>query len=870
MDSQVRVLFVEDQPLDAELCEHELRRAGLKFESRRVYTRASFTEALASFAPDLILSDFSMPTDLDGFAALGLARERAADVPFVFVSGTIGEERAVEAMKAGATDYVLKDKLNRLGAVVMRALGEARERRDKLHAQAELQSSETRFRSFMQHLPARASIRDLDGRYTYVNEVWEAAHGVKASDVIGKPYTDVWDPARGAELKAVHEQVIATNEPLRRVVRRGEGDAVKWWLSNHFPIPDAAGRPAMVGAIGLDITEQKLQDEKIERLNRIHAVLSGINAAIVRIHDTRKLLYEACRIAIDDGGFGLAWIGMLDRASGEINPVASAGLLEHEDTATNPIVLNGKPEAGGVVERMLLSAKPTIVNDIAAEPAPSERLTEAAARGYRSVVILPLKLGGVVAGNFTLFGTQTNAFTHDEVKLLMELAADVSFALDHIDAEQKLYYLAWHDPVTGIANRQLLRDRLERAIQGVRRDDGGIAVLVWDVKRFRGINDTYGRDVGDGLLRRIAARVSAEWTGLAETARLSADYFGGFLLGVQPSDVAHMITESATTLAQPFIVNDHELRVDISVGIAFFPADGATADSLLANAEAALKQAKLRSEPFLFYEPAMNARVAEKLTLEHKMRRALERDEFTLHYQPKLHLGTGQVTGVEALIRWNDPEHGLVPPVRFIPLLEETGLILDVGRWALERALADWRRRAATGRATPRVAVNVSAIQLRRVDFVDVVARALAHTPGAEHGLELELTETILMESIGENSRKLRELREMGVHFAIDDFGTGYSSLSYLAKLAVDSLKIDRAFIMTMTQEQQSMTIVSTIISLAHALDLSVVAEGVETQAQYDLLRSLGCDEIQGEIYSMPVPWAACLELCDARRAGPA
>src|SRR5688572_1033553 len=175
MESEVRVLFVEDQPLDAELCEHELRRAGLRFLSKRVYTRAAYTEALAQFAPDLILSDFSMPTDLDGFAALGLARERAADIPFVFVSGTIGEERAVEAMKAGATDYVLKDKLGRLGPIVKRALTEARERREKLQAQAALSASETRFRSFMQHLPARASIRDLDGRYTYVNEVWEQA-----------------------------------------------------------------------------------------------------------------------------------------------------------------------------------------------------------------------------------------------------------------------------------------------------------------------------------------------------------------------------------------------------------------------------------------------------------------------------------------------------------------------------------------------------------------------------------------------------------------------------------------------------------------------------------------------------------------------
>jgi diguanylate cyclase (GGDEF)-like protein/PAS domain S-box-containing protein len=866
MESELKVLFVEDQPLDAELCEHELRHAGLQFHSQRVCTRAAFVQALETFGPDLILSDFSMPTDLDGFAALGLARQHASDTPFVFVSGTIGEERAVEAMKAGATDYVLKDKLQRLGPIVKRALNEARDRRAVVRTQAALRSSETRFRSFMQHLPARASIRDVEGRYTYVNEVWEEAMGLSARDVVGKPYTAVWDAARAAEIKAVHDQVIETNEPLRRIIRRGEGTRVKWWLSHEFPIPGDDGGPPTVGSIALDITEQKLQDEKIERLNRIHAVLSGINAAIVRIRDTDKLLYEACRIAIDDGGFGLAWIGMLDTASGDIRPKAIAGLHEGEEITANPIVLNGVPRPAGRIGRMLASGKPTIVNDFATQPDLTPRLAEAVARGYRSVVVLPLKTGGKIAGNFTLYATEPSFFTHDEVKLLMELAADVSFALEYIDTEQKLYYLAWHDPVTGIGNRTLLRDRLERAIQGVRPSDRGIAVLVWDVKRFRGINDTYGRDVGDTLLRRIAARVSAEWTALVESARLSADYFGGFIVDVRPSDVAHMIKQSAASLAQPFIIGDHELRVDISVGIAFHPADGAGADSLLTNAEAALKQAKLRGEPFLFYEPAMNARVAEKLTLENKMRRALEKNEFMLHYQPKIQLQTGRVQGVEALIRWNDPEHGLVDPARFIPLLEETGLILEVGQWALQRALEDWHSSTLSGAATPRVAVNVSAIQLRRSDFVDRIAQALRRMGGAEHGLDLEITETTLMESIGENSHKLRELREMGVHFAIDDFGTGYSSLSYLAKLPVDSLKIDRAFITTMTEEAQSMTIVSTIISLAHALNLSVVAEGVETEQQRNLLRALGCDEIQGYFFSKPVAWQACLEFCDVPR----
>jgi diguanylate cyclase (GGDEF)-like protein len=530
-------------------------------------------------------------------------------------------------------------------------------------------------------------------------------------------------------------------------------------------------------------------------------------------------------------------------------------------------VLNGKPRANGRIARMLESGKPTIYNDITRQPEPSETVREAIDRGFRSVVVLPLTIGGKVLGSFTLYASEPNFFTGDEVRLLMELASDVSFALEYIDTEKKLQYLAWHDPVTGIGNRELLRDHLDHAIQSARRTHGSIAVLVWDVKRFRGINDTFGRDVGDGLLRQIALRVEQEWAAVAEAARLSADYFGGFVVNAQPSDLAHMVKQSMAAFARPFVVSDHELHVDISVGIAFFPVDGRSADALLANAEAALKQAKLRSEPYLFYEPVMNARVAEKLSLEHKMRRALERDEFVLHYQPKVCLKTGIVHGAEALIRWLDPEHGLVPPARFVPLLEETGLILDVGRWALQKALDDWRGRAASGGNVPRVAVNVSATQLRRADFVDVVATALDGLRGSPHGLELEITETMLMESVSENIQKLHALRDMGVHFAIDDFGTGYSSLSYLAKLPVDSLKIDRTFIMTMIAEPQSLTIVSTIISLAHALDLIVVAEGVETEDQLNMLRALGCDEIQGDIFSKPLPWKDCLARCDA--AGP-
>jgi EAL domain-containing protein (putative c-di-GMP-specific phosphodiesterase class I) len=250
----------------------------------------------------------------------------------------------------------------------------------------------------------------------------------------------------------------------------------------------------------------------------------------------------------------------------------------------------------------------------------------------------------------------------------------------------------------------------------------------------------------------------------------------------------------------------------------------------------------------------MNARFAEKLALENKLRIALEKQQFVLHYQPKINLASGQMSGVEALIRWQDPDTGLVPPMKFIPLLEETGMILDAGYWAISQALADCRRWSAKG-LNQRIAVNVSPIQLRRKDFVDTVKRAVGEQASDAQSLDLEITESLIMENIEDNIPKLKALREIGINVAIDDFGTGYSSLGYLAKLPVHALKIDRSFIIKMVQDSDSMTIVSTIISLAHSLHLIVIAEGVETEEQKKFLALLKCDEMQGYLFSRPVPF---------------
>jgi diguanylate cyclase (GGDEF)-like protein/PAS domain S-box-containing protein len=858
MNSQrqhLRLLLVEDSPQDSELILHEFKRASFDVECQRVETEAALKEALQGFYPDVILCDFTMPR-FSGAEALAIAKTAVPDTPFIFVSGTIGEERAVEAMRLGATDYVLKDRLRRLTPAVTRALQEAQERIQHRHAQAALRESEERFRSFMQHVPGRASAVDVEGRYTYVNENWLSAFGKTAAEVIGHTHDEVWPAERAVNIKSVHRQVVETNQPVRRVFTAGSGHDLRWWLSNHFPIPDDQGGTALVGTIAVDITEQKTQEEKIARLSRIHAVLSGINSAIVRIRDRQELFDEACRIAVEQGNFGLAWIGIYDPDTLDLTPVALARPVT-EQIERNKAARFDVPIPEDLLGRAIRERMPVFDNDLSTESGgDGKRRQEAVRLGYRSVIVMPLFEGQAVAGGLSMFAKEPDFFTEEELKLLAELAGDISFALEYIGKEEKLNYLAYYDALTGLPNRTLFFDRLVHELHSAKQDGRKVALVLGDIKRLRFVNESFGRQTGDALLRKIATRWKGVWPNPDHVARVAADCLAGIIRDIkEPADVAHLLEKSVSEARTASIsIGGKELGVSLSIGIAIFPTDGHEPESLFRNADAALNKAKDDAAPYLFYQPAMNATVAQTLLLESKMRRAIEKEQFLLHFQPKLDLRTGRVNGMEALIRWNDPEAGLVSPAQFIPLLEDTGMIHDSGRWAIRNALEHYHRWQQQGLRPPRIAVNVSAIQLKQTDFVDIVRHAIEEYKDSLHGLDLEITESMIMEDIEGNIEKLRALRAMGVNIAIDDFGTGYSSLGYLAKLPVNALKIDRSFIVTMCNNPDSMTIVSTIISLAHSLNLKVVAEGVELQEQWDLLKLLQCDELQGYLYSLPLP----------------
>jgi diguanylate cyclase (GGDEF)-like protein len=433
---------------------------------------------------------------------------------------------------------------------------------------------------------------------------------------------------------------------------------------------------------------------------------------------------------------------------------------------------------------------------------------------------------------------------------------------------EELDYLAYYDPLTGLPNRTLFHHQLTQGLDAARAGGQKAAVVVFNIERFKAINDTFGTQAGDAVLRRVA-RLAKEAAGaLTSVARLAGDQFALLVPAVGEADQAgrqldRMLAPLLDTMLE---VDGRELRVAAKAGVALFPDDGADAVAMLRNAESALKKAQATGERTVYYAPQLHERVAERLSLESRLRRAVERREFLLHFQPRVSLATNRIMGVEALLRWREGDGPMRSPAAYVPVLEETGLIQQVGQWAMREAVERHRAWLARGIAAPRIAVNLSALQLRGRGFVEEVRAALAGE-GA-HGLDLEITESLLMEDIEDSLRKLREIRALGIHLSLDDFGTGYSSLSYLSRLPIDTLKIDRSFVHDLAGKLENTSIITAIVSLAKSLKLKVVAEGVETEMQARILKELRCDEMQGYLFSKPVAEDALLALLAREPAG--
>ena len=856
----IRVLLAEDSSVDAELELRVLAQAGFRVVQKVVHAAEPFALALLGFRPDVILADFGMP-GFSGLQALEAARRLQPLVPFIFVSGTIGEERAIEALKQGATDYVLKSNLARLPAAVERALAQAHEREERSRLAEALRESQAGL--MRAQLMARLAhvVTGAHGAFERWSETLPGLIGVESPGVprTAREWLELVHPEDRAAFRAaaLRSRATGSRKEVAYRFRRGDGSWIHLQQTMEPLLQSPNGNVRWFNTLQ-DVSAQKAAERRIARLNRLYAVLSGINSAIVRIRERQALFEEACRIAIEAGRFVMAWIGVVDPHHSLVTPVATAGEVRGFFDAAPMAILESKPGGHGLAGRAIRSRLPVVSNDIRSDPQKLMR-KELDERGINSLAIIPLVVGDTAVGVLALYAADVEFFDEEEMRLLKELGGDISFALDHIEKAERLDYLSYYDPLTGLANRTLFHERLRLQLEVAAREQARVALLVLDVERFKTINDTLGRVAGDALLVELARRIRQDAHPATWAARIGADHFALVVPELATEgELARRIEKLfAGIFTAPFAASGMQLRVSARIGIALSPSDGADAEELLRNAEAALKKAKASGERYLFYMQQMTERVAEKLSLENKLREALEREEFVLHYQPKVDPGRA-IVGVEALIRWQRPEVGLVPPMQFIPLLEETGLIMPVGSWALERAARDRRGWVERKLAAPRIAVNVSAIQLRQRNFVDIVRRAVGEglVPA---GIDLEITESLIMEDIQANIEKLKAVQALGMTIAIDDFGTGYSSLSYLAELPVHALKIDRSFICKLKRDPNATTLVSTIIALAHSLRLKVIAEGVETEEQAETLRLLHCDEMQGYLFSKPLA-AAQLE----------
>lgn len=445
---------------------------------------------------------------------------------------------------------------------------------------------------------------------------------------------------------------------------------------------------------------------------------------------------------------------------------------------------------------------------------------------------------------------------HDQSGRYTGALAMVTDISERKATEEQLKHLATHDALTGLANRALLQDRLEQSIHFARRSGRIVAVLLLDLDRFKFINDSLGHDFGDKMLRVLAQRLQQSVRTADTVARLGGDEFVILLAEVaEPEDVGLIANKILRNIADPLTIDGREMTMTASLGISLYPRDSDDGSTLIRNADIAMYRAKSQERStFAFYSPEMNERVLEVLELESAMRQALERGEFCLHYQPKVELTSGRVVGCEALIRWQHPERGMIPPANFIPLAEETGLIVPLGTWVLREACRQARIWQDDGAPVFSVAVNLSARQFRKGNLTTIVSGIL-HDIGLAPGLlELELTESMVMDDPAEAEQIMRSLKNLGVSLSLDDFGTGYSSLNYLRRFPVDSLKIDRSFIRDVTTDQSGASVVTSVIDIAHNLGLTAVAEGVETREQLDFLTGCGCDMFQGYLFSKPLP----------------
>jgi diguanylate cyclase (GGDEF)-like protein len=584
---------------------------------------------------------------------------------------------------------------------------------------------------------------------------------------------------------------------------------------------------------------------------------------VVRIRDRMELLGETCRLAVKVGGYAAAVAALRKPGGAGLQPVASSGVDDSLTQGLCAALAESAAHETGPIGKVIQSGHAYVCNDTAKREAVVPFNDALVSSGLRSTVALPLIVDNTTIGVLLVAAREPDAISDEELHMLREVGGNLSFALQYLQQDTKVRFLSHFDPQTGLAKRSLFCERISRQISHPTGSHSRYAVAVIDIERLSLINDSFGRRTGDLLLQHVADRLKRRFPQTDNIAHLGGGTFAvmrdlGAKSGEQMLAAAH--EHAVAVFGEPFAIEGREIPVAVRTGFALFPDHGKDANTLVQNAEAALRSARTSGERQLRYSAERHSQLVGRLALEHKLRVALEKRQYELHYQPKINVITRRIEGVEALIRWRDPDAGLVSPAAFLPLLESTGMIVDVGEWVIEQAAADCQKWLRAGLPPVRVAVNIAPAQLQQPDFAPHILSVLNGWSTSASGLDIEITEGALTEDSVAEVKKLRILRGMGIKIAIDDFGTGYSSLSRLSSLPIDTLKIDRSFVRTLPADPSARILVKTIISLAKAFQLNTVAEGVETQEQLDFLWHVGCEQSQGYLHCKPVPAAELVE----------